>query len=1047
MTGKIKRQTIAVITLLVVLVVVSCLDFNCASSQETLNSTSDASSSFSTQATPSLSVKEHKITEVELAKYMSGAGVYQQGQNYNQKVNGYGTGLCPPTTEGLMSIAENVRIIDSVSLLSLKASSFVDNSATPWFPPIGNQASEGACVAWAVGYYVKTYQEAKEHSWDLSGATWVGGYLGHPTASYQDKIMSPDFIYHLINNGVDDGSSIVDAIDLIGNVGVSSWLKTPYDPTDSSTWPSEEAWMEAPLYRGNSTFGYQYIYANTDEGVSNVKSLLADGNLVLIGVDANQFSNMTSQDIMTIDNYDAGVVNHANTIVGYDDGVSYVENGTTCYGAFKVANSWGVSGWEYVADGFYWISYNCMKQLSVPDVSDNNPCILYQDLIGYQPELLAAFKVDHDFRSDCNIVFGLGTVSSPLATKNFHDYVSGGAFPFCSNNIVFDITEFKSEITSQSSYPFYMRVYDKGLPSGSSATGNVTFFGVGSANSSQAPVPTVNNHYVTLTLTYWAAPPTVVVSPTSGPPLGAVTLAGFGFTEGSSLNISYLNPLTSTWIPISTVVATDGTFSYNTSAPDLEQNNPAGDLPAQFNNIFFRVQDGDQSVNTTVPYTEGCRGLSQVGSVVAAGLFGNNTDLSESAFVSNDESVVVSGMWFSPGNVSLLLDDSISLSNVTVDENGFLNTTVVMPTVAVGKHVLVIREGGMDLCVNITRLPKIWNDYSSEWHDLDFNIIFEHDFSGIDMFYKINNGPVENVSFNGQPRITVESGDNQLEFWGIWDIYGTGSMEIYHVVLSDVKLDKSAPTGSIACSSYTNSPSVTLGLSGVDLLSGVLEMRFSNDNSTWSEWEPYAASKIWTLQSGDEGVKSVFVQYKDHVGFTSIFYNTSTIVDTTVPVANAGQSQTVTQGNTVWFDASGSFDGSGLVSYVWDFGDGAHGSGMSASHVYLSSGSFVATLTVTDLAGNTAADTVSIIIQPQPTPTPTLTPSPTPTQTPMPTQISTPAPSSTPSASTPSPKPNPVLSISRMSLSQSFTIVLAAIVIGAIIIGVVVRRKKRAQTL
>ena len=222
-------------------------------------------------------------------------------------------------------------------------------------------------------------------------------------------------------------------------------------------------------------------------------------------------------------------------------------------------------------------------------------------------------------------------------------------------------------------------------------------------------------------------------------------------------------------------------------------------------------------------------------------------------------------------------------------------------------------------------------------------------------------------------------------------------------------------------------------------------MRFSNDNSTWSEWEPYAASKIWTLQSGDEGAKSVFVQYKDRVGFTSTIYNTSTIIDTTVPVANAGQSQTATQGNTVWFDASGSSDGSGLVSYVWDFGDGAHGSGMSASHVYLSAGSFVAILTVTDLAGNTAADTVSIIIQPQPTPTPTLTPSPT--QTPMPTQTSTPAPSSTPSASTPSPKPNPVLAISRMSLSQSFTIVLAAIVIGAIIIGVVVRRKKRAQTL
>ena len=32
------------------------------------------------------------------------------------------------------------------------------------------------------------------------------------------------------------------------------------------------------------------------------------------------------------------------------------------YGAFKVANSWGVGGWEHVSDGFYYISYECMKQ-------------------------------------------------------------------------------------------------------------------------------------------------------------------------------------------------------------------------------------------------------------------------------------------------------------------------------------------------------------------------------------------------------------------------------------------------------------------------------------------------------------------------------------------------------------------------------------------------------------------------------------------------------------------------------------------------------------
>ena len=44
-----------------------------------------------------------------------------------------------------------------------------DNSATNWFPPIGNQGSEGSCVSWACGYYTKTFQEAKEHNWNLFG--------------------------------------------------------------------------------------------------------------------------------------------------------------------------------------------------------------------------------------------------------------------------------------------------------------------------------------------------------------------------------------------------------------------------------------------------------------------------------------------------------------------------------------------------------------------------------------------------------------------------------------------------------------------------------------------------------------------------------------------------------------------------------------------------------------------------------------------------------------------------------------------------------------
>ena len=62
---------------------------------------------------------------------------------------------------------------------------------------------------------------------------------------------------------------------------------------------------------------------------------------------------------------------------------------------------------------------------------------------------------------------------------------------------------------------------------------------------------------------------------------------------------------------------------------------------------------------------------------------------------------------------------------------------------------------------------------------------------------------------------------------------------------------------------------------------------------------------------------------------------------------------TVSTEDTVHFDASGSFDSAGkIVSYLWNFGDGVSDSGITASHLYKSTGNYTITLTVTDSAGN-----------------------------------------------------------------------------------------------
>ncbi len=67
---------------------------------------------------------------------------------------------------------------------------------------------------------------------------------------------------------------------------------------------------------------------------------------------------------------------------------------------------------------------------------------------------------------------------------------------------------------------------------------------------------------------------------------------------------------------------------------------------------------------------------------------------------------------------------------------------------------------------------------------------------------------------------------------------------------------------------------------------------------------------------------------------------------------------------TVDFNGSSSSDDNGIVSYEWDFGDGDTGSGVQLSHVYTSSGTYNAVLTVTDSSGQTATDTLEITVEP-----------------------------------------------------------------------------------
>ncbi len=64
----------------------------------------------------------------------------------------------------------------------------------------------------------------------------------------------------------------------------------------------------------------------------------------------------------------------------------------------------------------------------------------------------------------------------------------------------------------------------------------------------------------------------------------------------------------------------------------------------------------------------------------------------------------------------------------------------------------------------------------------------------------------------------------------------------------------------------------------------------------------------------------------------------------------------------VLFTAQGSDPDGDAITYAWDFGDGTSGTGRRARHTYTANGTYEAEVTATDEAGNTATDTVTIVV-------------------------------------------------------------------------------------
>jgi hypothetical protein len=248
-------------------------------------------------------------------------------------------------------------------------------------PPIGDQGMSNSCVGWSTGYYAKTWYEKQEYpTRDLD------------STRYQ---FSPSFIYNQINGGADNGSSIMDALELLKGTGVCDWAEFTYDGNYLKQ-PNSTDIKAAAQYK-ISDWGYFFAEASWahisgpfSHDLTAVKSWVNSGNPVVMGIpiydDFPDFNgNAPSSYYTSANSYSSSefLGGHAVFIVGYNDNINPSGSTADTKGGFLVRNSWGPT-WNN--NGTVWLSYKFVKkwvpeawfmedQDSTPTVASVSPSI------------------------------------------------------------------------------------------------------------------------------------------------------------------------------------------------------------------------------------------------------------------------------------------------------------------------------------------------------------------------------------------------------------------------------------------------------------------------------------------------------------------------------------------------------------------------------------------------------------------------------------------------------------------------------------------------
>ncbi len=185
--------------------------------------------------------------------------------------------------------------------------------------------------------------------------------------------------------------------------------------------------------------------------------------------------------------------------------------------------------------------------------------------------------------------------------------------------------------------------------------------------------------------------------------------------------------------------------------------------------------------------------------------------------------------------------------------------------------------------------------------------------------------------------------------------------------LTIIVLDITPPTANAGPNGSVNedSPYDFDGSGSTDNV-GIFTYAWDVDASDGVDWSSpdYTVVKPSHIYS-EPGVYLVTLNVTDAAGYWSTDTVVINVTDITPPIASAGPKDydTVYNGTLYAFNGSLSTDNSGYIAYYnWSFGDGSftNGTNPKPDHTYVKPGIYVVTLTVTDVAGNSNSDTITI---------------------------------------------------------------------------------------